>query len=337
MTKPAAVKAESASAGSKSSVESFDIDAAVKAIEALKPLREALPSIDAKMAWVAQQSERIPKRGRNKDQGYMFSTESDIVAEVSKYASLAGLALGLDYERPDYENIVGTNGKMQQHVKVAATFIITDIITGAVVERRFFGYARDLGDKAIWKAKTGLKKYAHAQTFSVVTGDDPEAHPTGDEDGSGFQRADGNDNAANAKDTASAAEADLADKKAKYERRSAQYKEISALREKMQSLNLLPPDDDAQRAMLLAMLQDVTKNGSGATLIQGAGDDELVAFIDVLNGMIFDAEKEANAKAQACDACGAVPGAEHKDGCPNGAPPPLDADLPEDDPAPGDS
>jgi hypothetical protein len=125
----------------------------------------------------------VAKDGRNKEQGYNYAKAEDVVAAARAALLAAGLVaefecLGTE-ERP-IKSRSGTDGLM---VKATIVLTITDIETGAWWRRSAVGYGSDYpGDKAVYKAMTGARKYALIHLLGIALGDDPEEErkqPTG--------------------------------------------------------------------------------------------------------------------------------------------------------------
>jgi hypothetical protein len=128
----------------------------------------------------------IEKRGRNDFHKYDYATEADYVHALRPLLDKHGLVVipqvnSTNVSTPDEKgNILTTidmsfwicnidDPKEQVHVKVPAQ-------------------GSDKGDKGVYKALTGAKKYFAALTFLVATGDDPENDGQRKSSSNGFKK-----------------------------------------------------------------------------------------------------------------------------------------------------
>jgi hypothetical protein len=133
--------------------------------------------IAAKLAWITGQMERIPKHGRNEQQGYAFAREADIVDYVRPYLALQNLALMWDTEQCTLFETKTAAGRPSMRCELTVHLAAWDGDTPSaqpVSLGRFPGLAIDSGDKAVTKALTSAKKYAYMLTFHLSTGEDLE-------------------------------------------------------------------------------------------------------------------------------------------------------------------
>jgi hypothetical protein len=146
--------------------------------KAAQPAEDAgLPdSLHARKARVLAGVERIPKLGINKEQGYPFARESDIVDALRTLLAENGISLTVqmnDVQRWEITSAKGTRG----------TGMLVDLMFTLSTEKnevetvRWMGESTDFGDKALLKAITAAKKSYLTNTFLISTGDDPEATP----------------------------------------------------------------------------------------------------------------------------------------------------------------
>jgi hypothetical protein len=135
------------------------------------------PSIARKLAEVALEVERIPKRGRNDFHNYDYATESDILAAVRK-----GLAERHVTLQPavleESTRSVGTKGHMVTMLKMQMQW--HDGESGESMYVPWMGWGVDASDKGGYKAITGAEKYFLLKTFLIPTGDDPEVSSDAD-------------------------------------------------------------------------------------------------------------------------------------------------------------
>jgi hypothetical protein len=114
----------------------------------------------------------IEKTGKNSHFNYDY-VEDVVVTERYRNAMLdCGLAFGA---KALEVNAVGQgSGKIGTVYSVKMEFTLTDVDTGYSESSEWLGMGADSGDKALYKAYVGAKKYFLTQTFLAPTGNDPE-------------------------------------------------------------------------------------------------------------------------------------------------------------------
>lgn len=117
----------------------------------------------------------VEKRGRNETQKYDYVRAEDI-AEVATSALLArGVLCEFEVVRSMETPIKSRNGADGLVVHVQGQLIVTDTETGEEIRRRAIGSGSDYpGDKAVYKAMTGARKYAFIHLLGISIGDDPD-------------------------------------------------------------------------------------------------------------------------------------------------------------------
>ncbi len=137
----------------------------------------------AKMAAITADVGRVPKNGYNDHYKYHFAKESDVVDAVKKacYDHNVSIRFGAIRETIEHIAVKTSKGNPATEVRLWVRMTVTncDDPSEKFVEE-FPGEAQDSGDKGIWKAVTGARKYALISTFLVSTGDDPENSGAGD-------------------------------------------------------------------------------------------------------------------------------------------------------------
>ena len=131
-----------------------------------------------KLAKIAGTLGNIPKKGFNPNQHYRFARETDLVAAIRPYLSAAGILITfsvIDHEIVPRQN-VEAKGLL---TRVRLHWTVTD--GKESLEGDMDGYGMDAGDKGVYKAITGAKKYILMTLFLIDTGDDPEADPKTDQ------------------------------------------------------------------------------------------------------------------------------------------------------------
>ena len=73
-------------------------------------------------------------------------------------------------------------GALMNRVLYPQTFRFIHTASGDYIDVPILGEASDVGDKASNKAMTAALKYALRQTFLIETGDDPDKHPSGEQE-----------------------------------------------------------------------------------------------------------------------------------------------------------
>lgn len=107
----------------------------------------------------------VEKKGYNDRQNYSFAREADVLEAVRKKFTENNLLLlttTLD------------SHKVEKLTTVTVEFTIVDLDSGESHTSMFEGQGMDGGDKGVYKAYTGAKKYFFLNTFMIATGDDPE-------------------------------------------------------------------------------------------------------------------------------------------------------------------
>lgn len=116
----------------------------------------------------------VQKSDRNTQQGYAYAGDEAITEKFRQAFLKQGLlcypesievtdAVQIPRQGKDVPNVL---------VTLQAQFIVTD--GEAQITVASAGQGMDVGDKAVYKALTGLKKYAYRMVVMMVTGDDPE-------------------------------------------------------------------------------------------------------------------------------------------------------------------
>jgi hypothetical protein len=130
-------------------------------------------SLIEKLVEVAQAVRYIEKGGRNSAQNYKFVGEAQVVEKVGPELLERGV---LAYPQHRVVGVPFTFTTAQGSVQVLTTIESTWVFTDGVdkVEVVTVGQGTDAGDKGVYKAMTGAKKYGLLQALMIATGDDPE-------------------------------------------------------------------------------------------------------------------------------------------------------------------
>jgi ERF superfamily len=157
-----------------------------------EPLPDDIVTIHERIAMVIKYVGWISKRGENKFNNYKYVIADDIIATLRPILDFYGLRVSFS-EKPGSVQIDSTlkTAKGEPCTGAAVTLImkITDVSSpqGVAEFSETSGYAVDKGDKALFKAKTGARKYGYIEAFELSIGDDPEDHGIADQGRQGQQ------------------------------------------------------------------------------------------------------------------------------------------------------
>lgn len=130
-------------------------------------------NVNQRIHKVMVEMKTINKNGYNKFHQYKYATETDYVEALRPLLEKHGLVVSPRIL--EVPSILGPDEKGNILTTILIEFKLTNVdnpqdFSVAVVS----GQGSDKGDKGIYKALTGAKKYWAALTFMVETGDDPE-------------------------------------------------------------------------------------------------------------------------------------------------------------------
>lgn len=115
----------------------------------------------------------IKMTGRNREQGYDFASDEDIMKVIRPALSEAGLvAIPMTHTVTRSERQTARGGTMQI-VDVVTEYLIAHT-SGQSIVVQAIGCGQDTGDKAIYKAITGSLKYLYRAMFALPIGLDVE-------------------------------------------------------------------------------------------------------------------------------------------------------------------
>lgn len=134
-----------------------------------------------------QDMPEIGKSGKNSFDNYTYSTLVDYLASVLKGTNKHNLVVWC--EVLDVEYITTTSEKMKNGSRVKVEVTVYHTPSGQSKSILSVGEAWDKGDKAVYKAVTGARKYALQLLFNLYGEDDPEVDSVPDEGGSKPQTA----------------------------------------------------------------------------------------------------------------------------------------------------
>lgn len=126
-------------------------------------------NVHQRMHGVMAEAGSISKKGFNDHHKYAFAKESQFVEAIKpllvKYRLVIIPEIASLMHAPEKPTLVD--------IKMIYTIVNVDNPSDKVVAS-MGGQGQDNGDKAVFKAITGTKKYFYAVTFAIPTGDDPE-------------------------------------------------------------------------------------------------------------------------------------------------------------------
>lgn len=125
----------------------------------------------------------VKKDGHNKAQNYDYVSEAGLVAEVRESMMKHGLIMVTNVTSCDpKESGTTAGGAIKWLTTITAECRFIDCESGESITTAMAGSGMDPGDKGVFKAITGLTKYALMKTLLIPTGDDPEADEGTDRD-----------------------------------------------------------------------------------------------------------------------------------------------------------
>lgn len=137
-----------------------------------------------KLAAIRQQIEGVAKKGKNTFQNYKYVMASDIAGELG--TALAEQNIIVARRNLKVTHSLPVEGSKNTVVLMECEYGFIDGDSDQELWQPAWGEGRDTGDKAGYKAFTGMLKYFLLQAFLLATGDDPEADsPEGDTKGEG--------------------------------------------------------------------------------------------------------------------------------------------------------
>jgi hypothetical protein len=129
-----------------------------------------------KMLKIQAEAGRIPKNGWNDFNKYKYVLEADMVDFLRPRLAEVGLTVTFtcDPEFTSYHPRKNQKGNEEFLVAFHLIMTVTDTDTGQKETFSLPCAGSDQGDKGVYKAITGGKKYLLQTAFNIATGDDPE-------------------------------------------------------------------------------------------------------------------------------------------------------------------
>lgn len=137
-------------------------------------------SLVAKLAEACDEVGGIEKKGTNTQQKYAYVKAADVAKAIRHELFSRGIIIVASESEFAHERIETNSGGFMTEVRLKATYTITDGTESLKFDA--WGVARDSGDKAVYKAKTGALKY-FLRGLGLIPDekDDPEADETVDD------------------------------------------------------------------------------------------------------------------------------------------------------------
>lgn len=136
----------------------------------------------------------ISKSGRNEHHAYDYVRAEDVIRDASKILSRAGLVakVGPEWEIKLTEGTTKNGGRTVECEAKSKLTIVNPDDPSETIDFPIIGTGTDSpGDKAIYKAQTGGKKYAWQDALTLAFGDDPEDDSSPGAKGAAEQQARG--------------------------------------------------------------------------------------------------------------------------------------------------
>ncbi|KKM60598.1 hypothetical protein LCGC14_1540160 [marine sediment metagenome] len=132
------------------------------------------------MVAVRKEVHIVAKSGKSKTQGYKYSELADYIGALKNLLEEHGLAAVTSIDNVQHHPPVETrSGGKLNPCEVQGTITLYHV-SGESISAGITGYAQNAGDKAVYAAITGARKYALGQMFNLATSDDPESFPDAD-------------------------------------------------------------------------------------------------------------------------------------------------------------
>lgn len=134
---------------------------------------ELKPNLYQRIHSVAKEIGVVEKNGVNSFHRYEYATERDFVDAVRPLLDKHGLVLVPEVIGEPMMTPIGDKGELLTQLLIKFTLVNIDNPNEkeiAIIP----GHGQDKGDKGVYKALTGAKKYFLSLTFLIATGDDPE-------------------------------------------------------------------------------------------------------------------------------------------------------------------
>lgn len=112
----------------------------------------------AKLAEACDEVKGVEKKGQNREQNYKYQKAADVAMAIRHELFSRGIIIVQSENQPEFIQ-VGTTAKGSPVFECRIGIVYSIMGEGGQIDLVGYGVARDFGDKAIWKAKTGAVKY----------------------------------------------------------------------------------------------------------------------------------------------------------------------------------
>lgn len=141
---------------------------------------ESLANLSVALARAQAEFKPVGKSGYNQYDKYHYAELEDYMQAVSAALAEHGLALVSSVDDVvELADRTTSGGKIEHAVRVKMSIRIVHT-SGEWIETSAWGEGQDRGDKAVYRAVTGARKYGVASALGLVTSDDPEKGETAD-------------------------------------------------------------------------------------------------------------------------------------------------------------
>lgn len=127
-----------------------------------------------KMVAVMQAVDAVEKRGKNEKQGYGYVKATDVAREVRAALIAQGVSFGYSVEKTERWSQQTHSGGTMNFIELWGNVSFHDSESGETAVYQGIGWGMDTGDKAPYKAMTGLLKYALRMNLMIPDELDPE-------------------------------------------------------------------------------------------------------------------------------------------------------------------
>jgi len=112
----------------------------------------------------------------NEARDYNYVSDEQFMRLINPALCDAGISCTVyDTQLLHVGKVTTAKGSEWNHAIVKVTLELTDAESGESAQLEGIGEGTDSGDKAVYKAQTGARKYAWRMALNIATGDDPEA------------------------------------------------------------------------------------------------------------------------------------------------------------------
>lgn len=141
----------------------------------MEKTEEKQTGLAKKILAIQKEISYVAKNGKNDFQNYEYATERDFVTTLKPLLEKHGVIVIPEIAAPPSIMESGKDGKSKLTTILMKFKLVNVDDPTDYYQALVGGQGQDAGDKGIYKAITGAKKYFIANTFMIPTGDDPEA------------------------------------------------------------------------------------------------------------------------------------------------------------------